>query len=520
MTSMTITRHSTGVAKHGTNTNNMAINIGDFAKKKMWERRLPQTRNTGGAVSAMSNPAVPFRFDTYPRRLMSQSDFLGELAPSAHSIYDIHYRSDRPMYKYNEAKQKNEFAGYDRVERVAVALQAAIRRHKTTHCFGNPVWIGNEGDNSQSQFVANIKSYWNTTGMNNGIMQFGSSCFGTGDGALYIYREPGTNELRYKTFSFEAGDIVTEFKNPEDNYKRNVIRMFQENGVPAVEIYTSTRVKKWLSDNAADVSGFKRTAQKLTGKRSEDNYVLVSDVLHGLTQCPVAYHRENDVCWGDVQGNIEDIEKLLSDLMENGKYYNFQILFTSGIVAGLPNVNFQGKVIAAKTKDGDAKILQPADASNTFTLSLDNAFNMMCDGIGAVFIRPEELKGGDYSGAFLRNLYFPEAQWCVEAYARFDPAIKQIISIFKDWVGILENDKLGYHKLKLSYVCTPFIPSNDFEEVNIINYSVAAGTMSRETAAEEHPRANPNEVTRLEADDKRRMEAEKEPDPPTEETVE
>ena len=219
---------------------------------------------------------------------------------------------------------------------------------------------------------------------------------------------------------------------------------------------------------------------------------------HGLSICPVIYHRESDVCWGDVQGNIEDIEKLLSDLMENGKYYNFQMLFVSGIVGGLPNVNFQGKVIAARNKDGDAKILQPADASNTFTLSLDNSLKFLCDSVGAVFIRPDEIKSGDYSGAYLRNLYFPETQWCMDAYSRFDPALRTLMYIFKEFVGIKEKRQTEYHNLRMSYSIEPFIPKNDSEDIQNRVQAVAGGILSVRTAAEGSPLASFDELKRIE----------------------
>lgn len=153
----------------------------------------------------------------------------------------------------------------------------------------------------------------------------------------------------YSPTSLET--IITEFRNPRDGGKRNVLRMFDDNGTTVVEIYGSRTVERWESITIASTeSAVKTFIRSLTETYSEDGYKLVSTARHGLSICPVIYHRESDVCWGDVQGNIEDIEKLLSDLMENGKYYNFQMLFVSGIVGGLPNVNFQGKVIAAETK--------------------------------------------------------------------------------------------------------------------------------------------------------------------------
>jgi len=483
------------------------VNISQYTQKPRWERRLPISSQWGGGAST-HNGNIPqsFRFDNYPRMLLSQGDFENEKQPSAHVIYDVAYRSNRPQFRYDEKQGKNVVVGYEKVERVSIPFQQSILRHKVTHAFGNPVWLGNEGESSETPLVNKVKSYWNSTGMNSAMLEWGRACFGTGDGALLIYLDE-ERELRYKVLSYEKGDIITQFYNPEDGGRRNVIRMYREHDIDIVEIYGSVTVKTWVKSSGNE-NEIQKWWGRATGTRTDDDYVLVKNVSHGLNQCPVVYHREPDVCWGAVQGNIEDVEKLLSDLLENGKYYNFQMLFVTGLVGSLPSINFQGKVIAARNKDADAKILAPADASNTFTLSLEQSLRVICDGVGAVFIQPGELKGGDYSGAYLRNLYFPETQWCVEAYARMDEPIREIIRTFKQFVGLKEDSIGSYKALRISYVLTPYIPSNLQEEAQIINSSFAAGTLSRQTATEELPVAASDETQRLDEDVERATKAE------------
>jgi hypothetical protein len=469
------------------------MNISNLAQKQPWIRktaRYYQDRiGTANITEQMNLPC-----DT--GIILTQDDFANEMAPSAHRIYDVHFRSNRPLYKYNEATGKNEPNGCEPVARVSVALQQAIVRHKTTHSFGNPMWFGNESGMSKTIFVDTFKSYWASSGMDLGIMEWGESCFTTGDGGIAIFKNE-VSELRYKVFSYSKGDVVCEFINPSDNNKRNILRKYKEHGIEVVEIYMSTRVQKWVKAQEDD-STFKKWFGAITGRRSEDGYILLSDKYHGFTQCPVAYHREPDIASGPVQSQIEDIESLLSDLMENGKFYNFQILFLTGQIVSLPSIGQGGKVIVSRNKEGDAKLLAPADASNTFELSLDNSFRMLCDCVGAVFIRPEDLKAGSDSGAFLTNLYFPEHQWALQAYARMNDAIKTIISIFKEAVGIMEGNVSEYTKLRLSHVITPLVPKNTTEEINNINQSLAAGSISRLTACGETPIGASDEYERVE----------------------
>ena len=87
--------------------------------------------------------------------------------------------------------------------------------------------------------------------------------------------------------------------------------------------------------------------------------------------------------------------------------------------------------------------------------------------------------------------------------------MKELFFIFLEAVGLVENTgPLSYRDLvgRFNYQFTPCIPQNLLEEATIINASYAAGTLSRLTVTEEHPLANPQEMARLEADDKRKEE--------------
>ena len=53
-----------------------------------------------------------------------------------------------------------------------------------------------------------------------------------------------------------------------------------------------------------------------------------------------------------------------------------------------------GKVMASSDPNAKASILEPADASNTFTIALDQNMKMLCETLGVVVLNPDELKGG------------------------------------------------------------------------------------------------------------------------------
>ena len=470
------------------------INIGDLLKKPLWRRRISRQQSVLETKGSALNPRAyePMMFDNGRERLMTQSDFLDELEPCSHLVYNVNYKANRPKMKYNQETKENEFCGFDDVARVAVALQESLRRNKAVCTFGNDVWFGNEGTEDQTDELIRYKSHWNISGMRNALLQFARSAYGTGDGAVYLYREK--NEIKYKVFSFENGDVIAE--NIDQRTGEKVfIRMYMIDDSKIVEIYNKTNIEVWANNYSG---GMLKTIWKtINGETSEDGYVLLQKHEHNTGECPIAYHREKDVCWGSGQKAIERIEDIKSDLAENNKYYAFQILYLTGGTIKLPDSMWQGKALGGKTKDSDAKILEPANCSDSFKLDLETSLRFFYETTSTTVVTPEQLKGGDYSGAYIRNLYFRDVQWTAEASARLDPFMKKVISIFKSLVGQIENDTIGYDNLKISYKIVPFLPQNELEETTILAMGVNSGFLSIETAQEENPRSNPEEMNRI-----------------------
>jgi hypothetical protein len=77
------------------------------------------------------------------------------------------------------------------------------------------------------------------------------------------------------------------------------------------------------------------------------------------------------------------------------------------------------------------------------------------------------------------------------------PALKKVVSIFKEIVGLIEQDTMGYSKMKLSFEPQVFVPSNEMEVASIVANEVYARVLSRETAVNELERAGVGEWERI-----------------------
>lgn len=473
------------------------MEINKLLVKPLWKRRLPRKYSINRKKNASLVAAL--EFDSGQYQAFSQTDFLDELHPSSHIINSSEYRSPRKKFKYNKETKENEVIGLEPIEAVAVSLQEGILRHKVTHTFGNEMWFGAEGkDELMSELVSIFKSHWTMAGMKDALNSFGRALFGTGDAALYLYRD--NEDIKYRVFSYEEGDVYTTAKDDDGN--DIFVRLLMVDEVKTVEIYGHNDITVWQESDSLSMEYLNAT----NSEKSSDGYILKSRTTHGAGRCPVIYARWDDVVWGKVQSNIEHIEKLLSDLAENNRYYAYQILFLKGGVMNLPGVDVAGKVIASKTTDGDAKILEPADASNTFTLDFEKNMDLIWENTGTVVIEPKELKAGENSGAFIKNLYWREVQWSTNAIAKLRPTFNDIIKVFKTYVGNISERSINFKTLKMSFLLEPFVPQNLTEEITNVCSAVAHGITSKETGSGEVPFNHAQEYQRILKEQQQKME--------------
>ncbi len=482
------------------------MKISDYTKKPSWSRNI-YTKGSERRPTTVTDafiPQAPMRLNMSKKIVLDQVAFLQELSPMAHEIFSTNVRSLRPKYRYVESTGEYVFKGYEDVERIGLPIQSSIRDNKTGYCFGNPLWFGNESGDENSDRMAKFKAWWNSTNMTSCLSQMGYHLFGTGDSAIAIYND--NDGIHYRVFGYENGDCVNEIYEYDGTSRVSIgVRMFQVDGHDAVELYKNDVVELWV--NATD-DELKKSFGTTTGGKSEDGYTLVSSTPHGFSRAPFVYFREKDVPWGIAQDICDKLDILVSDLLESGRFFFNPYIFLKGGAIALPSTDFQGRVFASESEHGDAKILEPPNASSMLETAFSKLMRTLLDSTKTVFIHHEDLKGQNDSGAYLRMLCFPEIQWATNFYPRINHQMERLFLIFKEAVGRVEKDITGYRDLIFSHQFTPCIPQNLQEEAQIITESYRAGVLSRETSVEEHSLANPQEKKRLEADDKRKADAE------------
>lgn len=476
------------------------INISNIAMKPRWRRRATSETRSPFRFSSNANTLYPMDGDRGTWTLLSQTDLLNEFHSGSHDIYHKFGVSLREKWAFEEGKGMI-FDGYENTTQSSNSLPSAITYNKVSHSFGAPISIRGVGDTDQdNDRIKVVKRYWEHSMMHNALLLAAEAMFGFGDAAVYIYIDTD-RKLKYKVYRFDEGDETTLRKNYVTGEEIGV-RKFQIDGRSAVELFRRDRIELWVEDTDPDgplSSIFDIRYQAL----SEDGYRLARVKRNIISELPFIYHREPDSCYGPVMNNINDLDKLQSDLLESGLYFAYPYLFTKGQLIDLPSAGTPGKAFGASDANGDAKFLSPPDVSNIYKTNWENLWNSILDGTQSVIIRPESLKGSQDSASFIQLLYAPEFKWAQRAYARMDDFFKRFLSAFKEHVGILEGDPEGYRALEITYELTPDAPKNQAAETDALVKKVEVGVMSQETAVESIEGSSPAELKRLELEGKR-----------------
>lgn len=476
-------------------------NITENLIKDYWVRRVvPNNGELRVRVAAhgrvkyrtpyTSGPGATFMY-------LTQDDFLNEIEPTAHSIFDK-YMSQRAIYsptgeKDKSGKEKWAITGYDEVESVALGLQARMAAVKASHMAADGFWIANESHEENNKDFDILNSWKDYVGLNTAYMEATISAFKTGDAAILLY-QGDDNSIHYKVFSYLYGDTL--YPDIDEYGEPMLYRQYELKGKMAVDIYTTKTHETWvrideeLESDASWLDKFKKWISISKDERSEDGFRLVrrKDAQAGNDILQVVYFRVPDIPSGVAESSIQQLEKACSYISEEVKSSAFPILFLkSEKIVSLPPSKLNGKTIGVKgssetVKNSDAKFLAPPDASDIATLNVNTLMDNITRSTLSVFIEPDILKAGADSSTTIKILYAPEIQWCQNMWIHFYKPLKQLMEVFTRLVGKVEGRPTDFAKIKTSIGQNIWIPQNEAERVKIELDQVYARTKSRRAA--------------------------------------
>lgn len=447
---------------------------------------------------------------------ISQYKFLRELDPRGHLILDPRWYKD--IWKEVPVDEKDEKKGTTwarkAVERVTIPLQRTIKTKRLTYLYGNGMFFDimelNPTENQQNAYIS-FKQKWLLYQFDTAMYEFLNSVSCTGDAAINIYKD-NNGETNYKVFSILNNDRlhpIFDYTGKLRLFGRTFSdkNSFTKNVNSLMEIWDDVNYYLFSSDiNMWDKNikvpqwdelknfGVENTKQSLS------QYYPVIKKAHGRKQVPIIYCKnELGACWTPVQYLIDNLEIALSQFFENNKSYAFRIMYIQGgfVIQGELRDNAK-EPRAILLDDPNAKVgfAEGADASGAFKEQLQQTLDLIK--MGGFIVMPPQTLSGDTSGTAIKILYAPAIEQTMNDIHFYNPYIKEIVSLFKEYISTEENmSPSDLNTIHIRPYLTPYIPQNDQEVVNNLSVAHGAGYLSAETCQERDPNSTPQEAMRV-----------------------
>lgn len=423
--------------------------------------------------------------------VMTQAEFAAEYDPRGHKIYNTSIYPDKEV-----RDEKGKFIRKELVSRVSLGLQKMIALKQAVHLMGNPPRL-TATKRSNSDLFVDYKEYRRVKGIHSAIYLGVKSALTTGDGAIYFFRDK-KGRLQWKVWSYSDGDTLIPTYYDDGITLQYFVRRYRSvyNGetVDTIDVISETSYTTYAQLSDQQKSGLTKVLEYLG--LADERWTEISSNSHGFTQVPVAYQRNTDVAWGDGQELIETIERTLSDLRESDAYFALGILSLTGDIEVLPAKGTQGKVILGE-ENSEAKLLEQNDVSPGFKYEIQTYLEQLFDITGTVIIRNEDLKGGDITGAAIRNYYNPAIQYAIDKAPNYYSFLNQIESITIEGMGLEQKRSSETKNLEVISEIDVYVPANTMEVAQKIQMLVTSGVLSKETAAEINEYSAPDEIKRL-----------------------
>lgn len=473
--------------------------VRDLLTKKPFTRIMPDGHDSHGEiVGEPRDEHVPF--DSLVRERRTQQDFLRELDPSGHLIFDKEYYPD--IWRYDEDSERYYL---QEVPRYAFAWQRIILIKQLAHFTGNDLQFEIASEKDDEESMATLRAFkrgWAKKNMETSWYMLAKSVKSTGDGAFVGYMDNG--KFGWKTLSFANGDVLYPHYDRRTGRMNLFARAYNNYNEDGTVI--SRYIDVWDDVNYYRLRGDgdpQNTFERIKGYVFQKvfnvpEYEIEEVTRHGFPRIPVAYHRDDDgPCWSPSQDAIDNYEMAFSRLAQSNHDFGLPIMYIKGEGSEeLEDKDFThaSKIILLPT-GGEVGFLNRQDASNAYKSELDTLEKAIYQQSSAV--KAPELKSGDTPGVAIKMLYTDAYEKAMSDAQEYQQAIGDIVEIFTYGYGIESKQRLAFQSLNMTHYVKPYIHLNETELITNLSASVQNGYLSKQTASEKSPYSTPQEWDRI-----------------------
>ena len=438
-------------------------------------------------------------YDKIVYRRVTQQDFMRELDPLGHLVYNKEY--------YPDIWRQDEETGrwyIEEVPRYAFSFQHIILTKHLTHLCGNDIVfeLADKRDDEKSREVLNaFKRGWAYKNMEVAWYELARSVKATGDGAVIGYIDKGT--FGWRSLSFMNGDVLYPHYDRRTGKLKVFARAYEnydDDGETRkyVDVWDDTRFYCYLQGKSDEETELSLPPSSILNEYDMEDYTLIECTPHGFNKIPVAYHRcDEGACWSRSQEAIDNYEIAFSRLAQSNHNFGLPIMYVKGEGSeelSSADMSYASKVLLLP-QGGEAGFLNRQDASSAYKGELDMLETMIYRMSFAV--KTPELKSGDLPAAALKMLYSDAYENAMSDTQQFQHAIDDMMDMFIHGYGIESQMRLQFKNTPIRSYVEVYVHRNVAAEIVDMSSAVQNGYLSKQTASEKSYYSSPQEWSRI-----------------------
>lgn len=393
-----------------------------------------------------------------------------------HDINDRRLRPDKPVRVDKTtpaigAKQitstgdegaSDEDVRYEKVARVALALQKLIVKRAVAFTFGNPIYLNAEtGDNEEQKKV--LKAV---------------------ERVLYDVKQKSLNrKVARKLFSCtEVAELW--YPVPRDHSAYGFDSKFKLRCAvfdPLVD-----RLYPYF-DDSDDMIAFSREFTITRGKETKvyfetytEDFHFMWDLSEGkynlvegypkenvIKKIPVVFGRQEDVEWADVQNLIDRLEKLLSNFADTNDYHASPKIVVKGELTGFAKKGEAGALLQLEGEDASASYLAWQNAPESVKLEIQTLLQMIYTITQTPDISFDAVKGlGAISGVALKLLFMDAHLKVADHSEVLDEYLQRRMNIIKAFIGKFDvNLEKAAEAIQIEPEIIPYMLDDELSDI-------------------------------------------------------
>jgi SPP1 family phage portal protein len=407
--------------------------------------------------------------------------FLSQIDPEKHDINDEVKRPDKKVKvgkpESDEDKVKNVTKGgekeenvrYEKVARIALAIQKLIVKRAVAFTFGNPVTLNAEPENEQEKTVLKAvkKALFNTKSrtINRKVAR---EIYSTTEAAELWYPVEKENEnygfpskykLRVAVFSPANGDKLYPYFDETGDlvaFSREFFREIDKVKITYFETYTDTEHRLWML--------------------KDSKWELVEGYPKQITigKIPIIYGSQPAVEWEDVQNLIDRLEKLLSNFADTNDYHGSPKIIVKGKLMGFSKKGESGAILEMEKGEDDiepdAKYLSWEHAPASVKLEIETLLRMIYTITQTPDISFDSVKGiGAVSGIALKLLFMDAHLKVQDKMEIFDDYLQRRLSIIQAYLAQFNTGlKTACESLVIEPEIVPYMIEDEKAKVDLL----------------------------------------------------